>query len=85
MPYRVIISDRAERALDSIDKGLALRVLAKIDALAENPRPPGHKPLYGRGPRWRIRVGDYRVIYSIEDTELVVLVIEIGHRREVYR
>lgn len=54
-------------------------------ALADNPRPPGCKKLQGREETYRIRVGDYRVIYRVEDDRLIVLVIEIGHRRDVYR
>ena len=60
------------------------RIAHAIDQLAENPRPPGSIHLRNRDG-WRIRVGTYRVIYSIEDERLLVLVVKIGHRREVYR
>lgn len=53
--------------------------------LEANPRPPGAKKLRGESDLWRVRVGDYRILYSIEEARLVVLVVKIGHRREVYR
>lgn len=61
------------------------RVKARIDQLAEDPRPAGVKRLKGETDLFRLRSGDYRIIYSIEDVRLVVLVIRIGHRRDVYR
>ena len=61
------------------------RVDARILALAEDPRPPGAKRLAGSEGLHRIRVGDYRVVYAIEDDVLLVLVVRIGHRRDVYR
>jgi len=59
-------------------------MLARLRALESNPRPPDVKKLKGRAA-WRVRVGDYRIIYEIHDRELVVIVVTIGHRREVYR
>ncbi|MGA2053356.1 MAG: type II toxin-antitoxin system RelE/ParE family toxin [Opitutales bacterium] len=56
-----------------------------IDALLENPRPPGGKAMTGLDKTWRIRVGEYRVIYEVQDDRLVVLVIRVGHRGDVYR
>ena len=61
------------------------RILRAIIALEVNPRPPGAKKLRGESELWRVRVGDYRILYSIEEARLVVLVVKIGHRREVYR
>jgi mRNA interferase RelE/StbE len=60
------------------------RIVEKIEALADDPRPAGSVKLTGHGA-YRIRVGDYRVIYAVADDQLVVLVVEVGHRREVYR
>jgi len=60
-------------------------VARKIDALADNPRPSGAEKLKGAKDLWRIRSGNYRIIYTIQDEALLVLVIRIGHRREVYR
>ncbi len=67
------------------DEKLKQRIGQKIDLLAENPRPPGCEKLSGTENRWRVRVGDYRIIYEVYDNRLVVLVIRIGHRREIYR
>jgi mRNA interferase RelE/StbE len=83
--YSVQFAPSAERDLAALDKPVQRRVAARIDALAVNPRPAGVTKLQGEANAWRIRVGEYRVIYSIEDAQLVVLVIKIGHRREVYR
>ncbi len=56
-----------------------------LDSLAKNPRPPGCVKLQGGDDLYRVRVGDYRVVYTIQDTVLVVLVVEAGHRRDIYR
>ena len=61
------------------------RLREAIDALAENPRAPGNVKLQGEGELYRVRVGDYRIVYQIQDAVLVVLVVQIGHRREIYR
>jgi mRNA interferase RelE/StbE len=83
--YSVLLSPSAERDLGALDKPIQRRVVARIEALAENPRPAGVAKLRGVANAWRIRVGDFRVLYTIEDGCLVVLVVKIGHRREVYR
>jgi mRNA interferase RelE/StbE len=62
---------------------VARRLQAAIALLAEDPRPPASRPLRGR-PAWRVRVGDYRVIYTIEDDVLLIVVVTLGHRRDVY-
>lgn len=59
--------------------------MCAIDDLAETPRPPGTKKLAGMADRWRIRVGDYRIIYDIRDGMLTILVVKVGHRKDVYR
>ena len=82
--YQIDLLPSASRALARLDGPLKKRVSARIDALAEEPRPAGCKKLAG-SDYWRIRIGDYRTIYSIEDAKLTVLVVRIGHRREVYR
>jgi mRNA interferase RelE/StbE len=58
-------------------------VQAAIALLAEDPRPPASRPLRGR-PAWRVRAGDYRIIYTIEDDVLLIVVVTLGHRRDVY-
>jgi len=83
MAYHVVIHHAPERALDRLPSPIAARIERRIDALADQPRPPGCKKLTGLDA-WRIRVGDYRVIYQIHDDRLIVLVVRIGHRREVY-
>jgi mRNA interferase RelE/StbE len=84
MTYRVEVSRRAAKAVTSLDKPLRRRVLAAIDALSGDPRPAGGKKLADQ-QAWRIRVGDYRIIYEIHDQILLVLVVDVGHRREIYR
>ncbi len=70
-----------ETARDDSHASLAL----KIDALARNPRPGGTKKLVGEQNGWRLRVGDYRMLYEIRDSDRRILIVAIGHRREVYR
>lgn len=84
MRYQVLLPKSVRKQLDRLPDELANRILARLAALETNPRPPDVKKLKGRDA-WRIRVGDYRVIYEIHDRQLVVLVITIGHRREIYR
>ena len=84
MRYQVILPKSVQKELDRLPDDVAKRMLARLTRLEINPRPPGMKKLKGRDA-WRIRVGDYRVIYEIHDRVLQVIVITIGHRREVYR
>ena len=86
MAHRVEFTPAAQRELRALDGEIHRRVAAAIDDLADDPRPPGVKQMHGKAPDvWRIRVGDYRVLYRIRDDVLTVLVVKIGHRREVYR
>jgi mRNA interferase RelE/StbE len=71
------------RALRKLDPPVARRLQAAIALLAEDPRPPASRPLRGRSA-WRVRVGDYRVIYTIEDDVLLIVVVTLGHRRDTY-
>ncbi len=82
--YELELLPSAKRGLAGLDGSVRKRVAARIDALCEEPRPSGCKKLAG-SDYWRIRIGDYRVLYSIEDAKLTVLVVRVGHRREVYR
>ena len=82
--YRVEIQSNALRELKRINRQDRQRILNVIDGLAENPRPAGSKKLTDRGD-WRIRVGAYRIVYRIQERRLLVLVIRIGHRSDVYR
>jgi len=84
MTYSVSILRSAEKSLADLPPVIQDRLIAAIRRLVARPRPPGVKKLAGR-EAWRIRVGDYRVIYEIADADLTILVVEIGHRREIYR
>ena len=83
--YRVVIDRVAAKALAGLDTTIRVRLAAAIDELAQEPRPPGSKKLRGTASDWRIRVGDYRIIYTVTDGTLTVLVVRVAHRREVYR
>lgn len=84
MTYTVVIPHSVQKQLDKLRDDAADRILLRLAELEAQPRPPDVKKLKGRGA-WRIRVGDYRVIYEISDRALQVIVITIGHRHEVYR
>ena len=84
MPYQVLIRSSAEKEMDALPRAAHARVSAKISNLAENPRPAGCKKMKGTDG-YRIRVGDYRVIYTVDDKIVLVTVVGVGHRREVYR
>ena len=84
--YTVQLKPAAERDLKKIkDRAVLRRIVRAIDDLPTTPRPPNAKTLQGDSSILRIRVGDYRILYTIEDAALLVLVVRIGHRREVYR
>ena len=85
MTYRVIDKPAAERDLEKLPHDVLRRVSDRVSALAEEPRPPGCKKLGGEEDLYRIRVGDYRVLYEINDRERVVRVTRVRHRREVDR
>jgi mRNA interferase RelE/StbE len=85
MSHRLNISSTALRAIAALPKREQRRAKLRIDALADNPRPHGYVKLSGHANLYRIRFGDYRIIYSIHDDVLVVLVIHVAHRRESYR
>lgn len=85
MRYTVTLERQPQRALDAMTGALLDRLLAALHSLEDNARPPGVKMLKGQRDHWRIRVGDWRIVYTIRDRELIVLVLRIGHRREVYR
>jgi mRNA interferase RelE/StbE len=82
--YSVSLSPAAARQLRKFDPDVRRRIQAVIELLAENPRPPAATRLVGGAGEWRVRTGDHRVIYEIHDGELLVLVLRMAHRREVY-
>lgn len=83
--YEVYLERTAERDLRRLPEQVFHRTIPHIRALAENPRPPGCRKLSGSKSDWRIRVGDYRVVYEIDETERAVRVFRVRHRREAYR
>ena len=84
MTYQVILKRSAEKELDALRGTVHKRMVAHLLALEENPRPIGSKKLQGQ-ESYRLRVGDFRVLYTIDDKNKRVLVLAVGHRREVYR
>lgn len=83
--YRVDLTPAADRQLAKLSRQAREMVAAAIVTLAANPRPPGAVKLAGAGDLWRIRVRDYRVVYTVVARELLVTVVKIGNRRDVYR
>lgn len=83
--YEVVFDSRAGKEIGKLDKPVARRVYSAVMTLAEEPRPDGCRRLSGYPGLWRIRVGDHRVVYSIDDGQLVVVALRVAHRREVYR
>ncbi len=84
-PYQVTFARSARRELEDLPRSIAARILTRIEALAENPRPHGCKKLQGANQLWRIRVGEYRVVYKIDNKERMVDITVIRHRSEAYR
>jgi len=82
--YKILIKSSAAKELDKIPQKDIKRITNKILALATNPRPSGCEKLSAQ-ERYRVRQGNYRIVYSIDDIELMVSVVKIGHRRDVYR
>lgn len=83
--YTVEIKESALKSLSGLPLRQQLRIRQKIDALAGNPYPPGHRKLKGEECSYRIRVGDYRVAYDVFEELVLILVLRIGHRKDVYR
>ena len=82
--YSLEIKQSAQRELDALDNAVFARIDRKIVTLADNPRPSGCKKLRGHKDQWRIRVGDWRVVYFIDDQAKLVTITRVAHRREVY-
>lgn len=82
--YKVFFKKSVEKDLKSIPKKELLRILSKIESLQDNPRPIGSEKLTGQ-ERYRLRQGRYRIVYSIQDNELTVWVVKVGHRKEIYK
>jgi len=82
--YDLVVKKSAERELRALPKQDLRRVTERLQGLSRNPRPPGCEKLSGHD-QYRIRQGDYRIVYAIDDAAHVVTLVKIGHRREVYR
>jgi len=83
--YEVEYDPRALKELTKLDKRTARRIVRAVNALTTDPRPTGARPLVGYTGLWRIRVGDYRIVYTIRDAEFLVLALRVAHRSGVYR
>ena len=83
--YTVQFKSSAARQLRKLDRPVRVRISTVVDSLASNPRPAGAEKFQGEESILRLRVGDYRILYQIVDDRLIVLVVRVGHRREVYR
>ena len=82
--YKIFFKRSIEKDFKSIPKKDLKRILDRIEMLADDPRPPGSEKLTGQ-ERYRVRQGLYRIVYSIQDNELTVWVVKVGHRKDVYR
>ena len=85
MSYRIEIKRSAAKALKKIPKASRKRIVEKIDSLAESPPNPDTTKMKGDNPFHKVRVGDYRIVYEIQEDVLVILVVKIGHRKDIYR
>lgn len=85
MTYRVIIVSSARREIDKLPQDTRQRIVARITSLEQDPRPNGAIKMQGTLNTYRVRVGDYRIVYTIDDGIRVATVTRVGHRREVYR
>lgn len=83
--YGLSFQPAAARSIRKLPRDVAARAKTATEVLRDNPHPPGVKALTGEHGFWRIRVGDYRIVYEVRDAELVVLVVRVAHHREVYR
>ena len=83
--YEIELTASAARSLRKLERPAQVRIAHAIDSLANDPRPRGAVKLSGDDDFFRIRTGDYRIIYSIADDKLIILVIAVGHRRDIYR
>lgn len=85
MTYRVEITPAAQRQIKKLITPVQLAIVERLEQLAEDPRPPGVLKMQGVESLYRIRVGDYRIIYEIQDQTLLIAVVKVGHRGDVYR
>jgi mRNA interferase RelE/StbE len=82
--YKVYFRKSVEKDFSAVPKKDLRKILHRIEALAKDPRPPGHEKLTGQ-ERYRVRQGRYRIVYSIQDKQLTVWIVKVGHRKDIYR
>lgn len=82
--YKIYFKESVEKDFRPIPKKDLQKIVLRIEALAKDPRPPGHEKLTGQG-RYRVRQGQYRIVYSVHDKALTVWIVKVGHRKDVYR
>jgi mRNA interferase RelE/StbE len=82
--YKIFFKKSVEKDFNIIPKNYLKKILGRIETLAEDPRPPGCEKLTGQ-QRYRLRQGRYRILYSIQDDELTVWIVKVGHRKDIYR
>ena len=85
MTYKIEFTRAAEKDLAGIPRVELKKISKRIDKLADDPFPQGHEKMKGDDNLYRIRQGDYRILYSVIDGKLLILIVKVGHRREVYR
>ena len=85
MAYAIEFVPSATRELRKLPREVQLKLNERIDSLSSDPRPRGSRKLKGTDELWRVRVSDYRIVYEVRDKALLVLVVRVAHRREVYR
>jgi mRNA interferase RelE/StbE len=83
--YQIKIAPAAERQLKKLPEQVVSQIIPVLKLLADEPRPAGAKKLKGADDIWRVRTGDYRILYTVEDRNLTILVLKIDHRKQVYR
>ena len=83
--YQVKVAEDAAKFIRKQDKHIQSQLISNIKALAENPRPPGCKKLQGREELYRVRSGNYRIVYTIKEEVLIVFVVRVAHRKDIYR
>ncbi len=83
--YEVTFARSARRELEALETELVVRVWARIQALGSQPRPPSCRKVQGEHDVWRIRVGDYRVLYQVKDATRIIDIVAVRHRRDAYR
>ena len=83
--YKLLIKPSAAKEIESAPKKDRLRIIKRIQELSSDPRPPGCEKLSGHDDKYRVRQGTYRIVYTISDVGLVICIVKVGHRKEVYR